>query len=65
MGVMAMTMDMVMARIMATVTMIMIINMGILNPIPGAMTIDQVTDRDLIIDGEIRGLEKQLTNHNI
>jgi len=65
MGVMAMTMDTVMARIIATVTMIMIINMGILNPIPGAMTIDQVTDRDLIIDGEIRGLEKQLTNHNI
>jgi len=55
MGVMAMTMDTVMARIMATVIMIMIINMGILNPIPGAIIIDQVTDRDLIIGGEIRG----------
>jgi|GEM_PF-2901714 hypothetical protein len=55
MGVMAMTMDTVMALIMATVTMIMIIITGIPNPIPGAIIIDQVMDRDLIIGGKIRG----------
>jgi len=46
---MAMTMDMVMALIRAMVIMIMIIITGILNPIPGAITIDQVMDRDLSI----------------
>ena len=44
MGVIAMTMDTVMALILAMVTMIMIIITGNLNPIPGAMTIDQVMD---------------------
>ena len=55
MGVMVMTMDTVLVFIMATVTMIMIIITGTLNPIPGAITIDQVMDRDLIIGGEIIG----------
>ena len=55
MGGMAMTMDMVMVLIRATVTMIMIIITGILNSIPGAIIIDQVTDRDLLIGGELRG----------
>jgi hypothetical protein len=49
MGGMAMTMDTVMALIMATVTLIMIIITGNLNPIPGAIIIDQVMDQDLII----------------
>jgi len=53
MGGMAMIMDTVMAFIMATVTMI--INTSTLNPIPGAIIIDQVTDRDLLIGGELRG----------
>jgi len=60
-----MTMDTVIALILVTVTMIMIIITGTLNPIPGAIIIDQVTDRDLIIGGEIRGKEKQLSNHKI
>ena len=57
MGGMAMTMDMVMVMVLirATVTMMMIIIMGILNPIPGAIIIDQVMDRDLLIGGELRG----------
>ncbi len=55
MGGMAMTMDTVMALLVATVTMIMIT--GIPNPIPGAIIIDQVMDRDLIIGGEIVGQE--------
>ena len=57
MGGMAMTMDTVMALIMATVTMIMIIITGIPNPITGAIIIDQVMGRDLIIGGEIVGQE--------
>jgi hypothetical protein len=55
MGGMAMTMDMVMVLIRATVTIMMIIITGILNPIPGAIIIDQVTDRDLLIGGELTG----------
>ena len=49
MGVMVMTMDTVLAFIMATVTMIMIIITGTLTPIPGSININQVMDRDLII----------------
>ena len=48
-----MTMDTVMAMIMVMVTMIIIT--GIPNPITGAIIIDQVMDRDLIIGGKIRG----------
>lgn len=50
-----MIMDTVMVMIVATATMIMIIITGILNPITGAIIIDQVMDRDLIIGGKIRG----------
>jgi hypothetical protein len=61
---MDMTMGTVMAPVMAIVTMITIIITGILNLITGAIIIDRVLGRDLIIGGEIRGKDNHFTNHN-
>lgn len=49
---MAMTTDTVMVTVM---TMMIIVMMGTPDLITGAIIIDQVMDRDLIIGGEIKG----------